>query len=427
VKKNKSYKFFLSVITMAVSLGALSCAAHKSGSSTDSTMRCIQTSDCTGDGVCISGKCFGSSDSNGSSGSGILDTAAAGVGAAVGSATPVCIEGHIEATQLAPQVILLLDGSTTMNEAYGNSTKWAAMRDAMVNPTDGVVKTVQGRIAFALAVFSGGRTGINGGCPFPDPIVPHNVNNYDAIAAALPQESPGMYTPTGVALDEVCKALPGVSENGLLSQYVILATDGEPNSCGSIASFGGRGGRGSFGGGGMPATDYQSVIDAANRCCAAGVTIYVVSLQPDASSDFQSHLQQIADIGICNRGGAATLYSPQNPDELSSDLGKLVSGVLNCDVQLNGDVVQGKECKDSEVKLGTQKLKCNDDNGWILVNSNVIRLQGAACESFKNDPSLQVTAKFPCDVFTPGTGGGGNGGAGGSGSGTGSDDATIII
>jgi hypothetical protein len=431
MKKDQSYGFFLSVITIAVSLSALSCAAHDGGSSADSTTRCTITSDCTGDSVCVSGKCVGSNEdgadngsgsgsSGGSAGSGAINAGANGGAAAAAGSTStftngVCAQGAT-VTRMAPQVILLLDGSSSMNEDYGNSTKWAAMREAIANPNNGVAKTMQEQIAFALVIFAGQYLNGGGSCPIPGEVVPHNLNNYDAIASALPQESPGERTPTGEALDAVCQALPGVSENGSLSQYVILATDGEPNSC----SGGGRGT------GGGTTTAYQSVIDAANRCCAAGVTIYVVSLAPDATSDFQAHLQQVADIGVCNRGGTATVYNPQDPDQLSSDLGNLVGGALTCDVRLDGNVVQGKECEQSEVKLGTEELTCNDANGWILVEPNVIRLQGTACETYKNDPGLQVTAKFPCEIFVPGTGGSGGSGAGGSG-GSGADGSTIII
>jgi hypothetical protein len=440
MRKDKLINRFLSVITIAVSLSALSCAAHKVGSSTDSTTRCTKTSDCTGDSVCVSGKCVGSNEnssgsgngsggngsgsgtSGGSAGSGAINTTAtSGAGGATASMTTsingVCAEGA-STTRMAPQIILLLDGSSSMNEDYGNSTRWAAMRDAIVNPNNGVVKTMQEQIAFALVIFAGQYLNGGGSCPIPGQVIPHNLNNYDAIAAALPQESPGEHTPTGEALDAVCKALPGVSENGSLPQYVILATDGEPNSC----TGGGTGGGGRGTGGGTT-TAYQSVIDAANRCRDAGVTIYVISLAPDATSEFQANLQQVADIG-----GTSTVYSPQDPDQLSSDLGKLVGGTLNCDVRLNGNVVQGKECENSEVKLGTEDLTCNDANGWILVEPTVIRLQGTACEAFKNDPGLQVTAKFPCEVFTPGSGGsGGNGAGGAGGSGTGTDSSTIII
>ena len=33
---------------------------------------------------------------------------------------------------------------------------------------------------------------------------------------------------------------------------------------------------------------------------------------------------------------------------------------------------------------------------WTLVGGNVIRVQGAACNSLKNTPNPSVSATFPC-------------------------------
>lgn len=460
MKRDFIYNFIFCLTLFVVTLVFFACSSDDKGGDSNSNSSCTSDAQCEGDEMCIYGRCVdpnkgsagtddsdtdagrdddgngtsGDSSSNGGSGrsGSTRTTATPGVAAAANVTTAfsdeICAEGTATASRLHPQVILLLDGSSSMTQEYGDMTKWAAMRQALVDPDDGVVKTMESLIEFALVVYAGEYRNGGGECPVPGDVIPHALNNYDAIDSALPAESPGRRTPTGAALDAVCRALPGISDEGTRPQYVVLATDGQPNSC-----------EGAFN---MNQPDYQSVIDAANRCCDNGVTLYVVSLA-SATGEFQAHLQEVADIGMCNQDDSATVYSPQSPQQLSDDLGELIGGALNCDVMLNGDVAKGKECEGSEVRLGDQLLECNDEDGWILVEPNLIRLQGDACETFKNDPNAQVTAEFPCEIFIPGDdheddgsgggggsgngGDGGDGGGGSGGSGTGSGDPGTII
>jgi hypothetical protein len=362
--------------------------------------------DTNGDGVLTSSEIdqAGQSASSGAASS-VIDTATQGAAAAADTASAmsgeICAEANATPTRMAPKVVLLLDGSSSMREAYGNTDRWTAMRQALVDPTNGVVKTMEGLIEFGLVIFAGEYRNGGGDCPIPGEVVGPALNNYSAIEAAFPVEQPGRYTPTGEALQLVCEALPGV-EADQRPQYVILATDGEPNSCEGMVAGG---------------VDYQSVIDAANLCCEKGVIIYVVSLA-SGGPEYEDHLQEVANIGACGSspGGAASVYSPQDPGQLSTDLGELIGGAVTCDVLLDGSVVQGKECEGSVVTLNGRVLGCNDPDGWILVSENVIRLQGQACYEFTEIPTSVLTATFPCEVFIPG-GGGPGGGSGGPGDG----------
>lgn len=441
MKTNSGYRIFLRLFALVIVPTVIACSAGGDNGDADSPSRCTNDADCGDSEVCVYGRCLsggggggggtngddlagasGDNASNGASRNGsTTGTVSPGIAAAASVTTAfsdeICAEGSATATRLHPQVILLLDGSSSMREGYGDTTKWAAMRQALVNPNNGVVKTMESLIEFALVIYAGEYSNSGGECPVPGDVVPHAINNYNAIEAALPAESPGRRTPTGEALDAVCRALPGINDEGNRPQYVILATDGEPNSC--------------EGGGFQGSPAYQSVIDAANRCCENGVTLYVVSLA-SVTPEFQAHLQQLANIGMCQQGGSAPVYSPQSPQQLSDDIGHLVGGALNCDVLINGTIVEGKECEGSDVRLGDQVLKCNDSNGWILAEPNLIRLQGQACEDFKNDPTKAVTATFPCEVLIPDDHGdddetGGAGGSGGSGGSTGSEEPGTVI
>ena len=53
----------------------------------------------------------------------------------------------------------------------------------------------------------------------------------------------------------------------------------------------------------------------------------------------------------------------------------------------------------SQAANGTVLLNGNPlmyGTDWVLVGGNVIRLQGAACDSLKSSTNPVVTASFPC-------------------------------
>ena len=321
---------------------------------------------------------FGNADPNGRAGVGGDGTAGNG------PTGDGCADGIARTSRVTPRVILVVDGSCSMTTDYpssgGSATecrnnqngRWAALRNALVGQ-NGVVRRLEGVVEFGLVVY-----GTQPQCPLTaDPIHPE-LGNFDAIDDALGDRPPGLYTPTGAALDWVFENLivgeQLDSEAG--PEIVILATDGEPNSCGDAE------------------TNYQPSVDALMKGQSLGVTTYVVSLA-NASGEFHDHLQQLAAIG----GGAnARLYEPNTPEQLAADLELLVGGAVNCDVALNGRIQPGMECE-GRVTLNGQTLECRGADGWVAIDARHIRLQGAACEQLMSTASGQVEAFFPCGVF----------------------------
>ena len=308
-----------------------------------------------------------------------------------------CAQAVANASRVAPRVILVLDGSCSMSTDYPANGKpsatrctenangrWAALRRALLDAEMGVVSKLQPAVQFGLAVF-----GTAPKCPLPAEPVQPALNNWRAIDAKLPAVQPGMYTPTGPALDWVYENLiePVRPDAANAPQIVILATDGEPNSCGGS------------GGGGSMQTNYQPSMDAVTKGTKLGVKTYVFSLA-DSTGAFHDHLQQLANLGNPAANGAAKLYEPSSPAQLASDLQSLVGAALSCEVALDGAVEQGSECSGT-VSLNGRALGCNQADGWKLLDAHRIELQGAACKELMRDNAL-VDARFPCDVFTPG-------------------------
>jgi hypothetical protein len=322
-----------------------------------------------------------------------------GVGGTTGGPKPgggrACVEGSAQASRVIPTVVLVLDGSCSMSTEYPSSggmsatrcedtpnSRWAALRTALLDPAAGIVTRLEGVVEFGAAIY-----GTEDTCPIPGMIVNPALMNRAAIEAQYPTTPPGRYTPTGPALDQVydqvlapLAAMPDRDDGPLI---ILLATDGEPNSCDNAD------------------TNYQPSIDAVTRIAGGGVTTYVVSLAA-AAGEFHDHLQQLANIGqsMDPTAGTAPLYEPASPEQLSADLELLIGGAVGCEVALNGTVETGGECL-GEVTLNGFPLGCNDPNGFVLSDERHVRLQGTACDQFMSGASAMVHVSFPCSVFRP--------------------------
>jgi hypothetical protein len=334
----------------------------------------------------------GGAGSSGIKGSGsTVGNSSTGVGLPGGS----CAEGRAQASRVVPRVVLLVDGSCSMSSDYPSTGqdanrcmnnangRWAAIRKALIDPNNGVVTQLEAGVQFGLAVF-----GTQPMCPIPGTPVDPALNNLQAITNALPQVQPGMYTPTGPALDWVYQnmfppAPTGPDQQAPGPQILILATDGEPNDCNPMLMAG------------QMSTNFQPSIDAVTRGAMQGITTYVISLAA-GSGQFHDFLQQLATIGA--RGQMPTLYEPTTPEQLTANIGMLVGGAIGCDVALNGQVLKGRECE-GKVTLNGAPLPCNSPDGWVLPDPKHIRLQGKACDTLKTNKNAFVDANFPCGVF----------------------------
>jgi hypothetical protein len=361
---------------------------------------CSSESDDGGDSGNQYGNATPGGNSNGVTGSGSAGTGSGLLGNVPGATIganglpTACAQGNVHTSLATPTVILVVDGSCSMSTNYPSNdpsaiacipnpmSRWSAMRNALLDPNSGVVSRLEGVVRFGLVVF-----GTFGQCPIPGQVINPALNNRGAIDQNFPQAPPGMFTPTGAALDYVYNNV--VSGQAVLDadvgpQIVIPATDGEPNSCDDAT------------------TNYQPSLDALGLSQSKNVTTYVISLAA-AAGEFHDHLQQLANMGANPGGGnsrTGTLYEPGTPQQLADQLGMLVGGAVGCDVALNGLIEPGSECTGT-VKINGENLPCNDPNGWVLLDSRHIRLQGAACDRLTSQAEALLEADFPCESFTP--------------------------
>ena len=319
-----------------------------------------------------------------------------------------CANGRINAAQIAPRVVLVLDGSCSMSTDYpangamsasectrSERSRWTALRNALISD-DGVVPKLEKSVAFGLVVF-----GTQPNCPIPGQPVRAQLNNLSRIRSGMPEVQPGIYTPTGPALDWVYDNMitpMGPDDRGA-AQIVILATDGEPNSCGGIGIGGGRRGGNTGGNMSQVETNYQPSIDAVKKGTMLGAKTYVISLA-DATGPFHDHLQELANLGNPAAKGKAKLYEPASPQQLEESLTALAGAAVGCEIQLSGAIFLDQAC-DGVVKLNGKELRCNDPNGWEPIDDRNIRLNGSACDKLKGQGDSSVEASFTCTAFRP--------------------------
>lgn len=354
---------------------------------------------------------------NGNAGASSLDPSSGNNGSPVIEAGPkvpeklpdgVCAAATVTASRIIPTVYLVIDGSSSMNTPFGGGTRWSVLREALVG-ANGVVTRLETIVKFGMTIYGNSNPMM---CPMLVEVKPPALNNLGTMSGMYPQVETGGGTPTGEALQGVVDSLPDFSQPTLdgpqeKAPIIILATDGEPNGCNEavamvldcanapdpFACLGNAAGALA-----NAAATYETTLAAVQSAKDKMIPVWVVSLA--AGLNNIPDLQRTANIGAGlddNAMPGATIYSPENPDDLTNTLTKLIGDVVDCTVELNGTLDVARACEGSVMMNGTP-VECGTDQGWVAVDSKHIALQGMACDTFKSDPSVYLDARFPCDV-----------------------------
>jgi hypothetical protein len=274
----------------------------------------------------------------------------------------MCADVQVQASRAKPIVTFVVDGSSSMDRPFQGifDTRW----DVMVSTLDDVVSRLQSIVAFGMVLYSGPA----GNCPDLRMVDPA-LDNYNAINQVIsgyrPTAMPPRYTPTAQALQAAYDLQPStaIPDRDLGQHFIILCTDGNPNSCEAAQSP-------VVGFGGDPPPEFDGPIQAVTDGTAQGIKTFIISLASDGQ-EYDQHLAQLAEIG--NPGTPP--FSPESRDALVAKMEEIVGGALGCQVTLNGKVTPGEECS-GQVSLNGQVLGCNNSNGWRLVDEKTIELQG---------------------------------------------------
>lgn len=370
---------------------------------------CGAGQECSANGRCVAGTAGSGGTGGGVAGGGgsagkspIVPVVEAGVDDAMADAD-ACAETKVELSTEVPNVLLLVDRSGSMSKELDvGVSRWASLRAALVDPTTGLVPSLQGAVNLGLALYTGpdrGAVGLASTAAEPDPDyietelcpylveVPIAPNNGAAIQAAyLPQEIRPMslgQTPTGESLEATLPALTGLDPTLYPGRKVIvLATDGEPDLCANGNDE--QGGR-------------ERSVAAVEAAFTAGVTTFVISVGDEVGED---HLRQLANLGQGFPADDPTdrFYRADDAAALAQAFADIVTGVRSCTFTLDG-MVTGDGHEGSVTVDGVTVVQ-NDPNGWRLNNPSEVELLGTSCELVKmGDHSIDVS--FPCGVVIP--------------------------
>jgi hypothetical protein len=252
----------------------------------------------------------------------------------------------------------------------GGQTRYQAMRNALVDPTTGVVSQLETKAYFGSELYT-----CNGNNP-QFTVVPRALNNATAIRTSIDSVGPSSSTPTAQAIDAMRLAFAATPPPAGSPPIIVLATDGEPNSCNQNLT---------------QAQYNQQSVDAAKAAYAAGLPVYVLAISTGGSTHFQ-------DVANAGQGWVApqpnvTYYPVASPAALAAAFQTIINGVISCDLTLTSSI-DANSAMSGTVILNGQTLMYGTD--WTLVGGNVVRLTGSACNTLKAATNPAVTASFPC-------------------------------
>lgn len=296
-----------------------------------------------------------------------------------------CPDTTVVASKIKPVVILVIDQSGSMTADFdGNTSRWDALRSFLLQQPTGLIADLQAQVQFGLAMYSArasANTGpADGECPLVTS-VPPALDNYAAIAGVYNAADPVDETPTGDAIDQIIADLDLQNRPDADTEPVvlILATDGEPDTCEQA----------------NPQQGQAESIAAVERAFTAGVRTFIISVGNQVSAQ---HQQDVANAGLGRSGNGddAEFWVAGDDQSLRAALTDIVGAQLGCEIALNGSV-PGDGCG-GRVLLNGEPLTCGGSDGWTLLDPRHLRLQGAACDALKSDADVLLTVTFPCDV-----------------------------
>ena len=294
-----------------------------------------------------------------------------------------------------PTFWLVVDGSVSMLEAFAQTTRWNALRAAVLDRSEGVLARHENDARWGLVLYDGvpvtsGPTPLEDGGTYtfrtpPAETCPRMfsieaaLGNYALIEQAYIDEPLGGSSPTHKALTALLDKLP-LEAAERERTTIILATDAEPNDLCDSQGVG-------FLGFGSPAS--SALVGAVARAATLGVRTYVVSL---AAEQTQA-LNDVAYAGLTGRPA----FTASEESALSEALQEIVGPEPACDLQLPGVVAATEACS-GNVRLGGELLPCDAADGWSVHDRSVLRLSGSACETYKTlKPTVEV--ELGCEAF----------------------------
>ncbi len=293
-----------------------------------------------------------------------------------GGGNEVC-DINVILNPLIPTVMVLVDQSGSMDDDFGGMSRWDAARYALVDGDNGIIARLESHVVFGTALYSS-NSGYEGGtCPIIHDVAPA-LDNYAAIAALLNNNEPYKDTPTGEAVAAVVDDFPPADPDRPAPRILVLATDGEPDTCNEPDA-------------------HDEVAQALSEgavaaAFSAGIKTFVLSVGDDVGI---AHLRRLANAGAGQAldTGTAQPYVANDPAELVDAFTEIITGTRSCTFTIDG-VVDLDEADQATVELNGEGLTYGID--WTMVDESTLELLGSACDTLLGDLDVELLASFPC-------------------------------
>jgi hypothetical protein len=296
-----------------------------------------------------------------------------------------CGQSEFQITQLAPNVMILLDRSGSMDDDAGGDTRWNVAKNAIAT----VTTTYDAKIRFGLSTYS---SCLPGGCSAGSIIVPIADANAAAINGFLANtvdegSSDGQGQASGGKIQYLCdsgdpetstgKALVAlVGEASLLdplrTNAIILLTDGAESSECTAGCDGACGAQ-------------QLLLQTPS------VKTYVIGLGVNPAS-----VDQIAAAG-----GTVQSIPASNQAELSSAFDQIAAAVASCDYVLD---TAPPNATDIFVYFNDDPTAVprDDTNGWSYDPvTKKLTFNGSSCDQVKSGTVTDIDVVFGCPGPVP--------------------------
>ena len=285
-----------------------------------------------------------------------------------------CAAVEVDTQPVIPTVVLLVDQSGSMDADFSGQQRWDAVYETLMDPDDGVVKPLENRVRFGLALYTS-EDGFDGGeCPMLTEVDPAMANHANIDAVFAP-EQPIEDTPTGESIAAVAAKLADMEFDGPTA--IVLATDGEPDTCDQPD----------------PQQGQDDSLAAAQAAHDLDVSTYIISVGNDVSD---LHLQEMANagVGLDPQGQVkAPFYKAFDADELLNAFDDIIGGLTPCTYEIEGIVDLEQACEGTVI-LDGEELECGVE--WQMSDASTLELLGGACQTIKDGEEHDLDASWPC-------------------------------
>jgi hypothetical protein len=294
--------------------------------------------------------------------------------------------------------MFVLDRSGSMNNAFGGTTRWKALRNALAD----VLPPVDDTMNVGALIFPQGG---GNSCDVPGaPDLSVGPANVSALNQLLKGLSPGGRTPTAMAIKSAAQALLD-SRTATKARAIVLATDGAPNCNAALDPKTCVCASETFCNQGVQCLDDTLSVTEVTQARAEGVPTWVIGIQNTSQVDI-GVLDRLAIAGGHPRVGATeSFYAVGSQDELVTALFDIRDQVGNC-VYLSASV----PTDDGSIVVTLDGTEIpHGDGGWSWTDKDngELEFEQGACDRVLASSTRALEAQVVCHVSDAGVADGG--------------------